>query len=105
MAETEKDEDLRILSEQEINEKLKEFQGWTYKDNKISKEFKFNRFVDGVVFIVRLAGFCDSIDHHPDIHIYYKKILFELQRFSVGQKVTLRDFTVARKIEELYGDR
>jgi 4a-hydroxytetrahydrobiopterin dehydratase len=100
MAET--DKDLRILSEQEIIERLKDFPGWNYKDNKISKEFKFDSFMRGVNLIVKLASFCDAIDHHPDIHIFYRKILFELQRFSVGGKVTERDFIVAKKIEELY---
>lgn len=96
------DKDLRELSEKEIKEKLKDFLGWEYRDNKISKEFVFKSFSDGVDFINKLAPFCNKIDHHPDIHIYYKKILFELTRFSTGGRVTQRDFTVASKIEQLY---
>ena len=97
------DQDLIVLSNEEIKVRLKNFIGWNYSSNKISKEFIFKEFREGVNFIVKLAPFCDSIDHHPDIHIFYKKILFELQRFSVGGKVTERDFKVASKIEELYG--
>lgn len=97
-------EDLKILTNQEIKTKLKNFPGWNFHDNKISKEFQFNTFDDGINFIAKLAPFCNSIDHHPDIHIYYTKIIFELQRFSVGGKVTERDFTIAKKIENLYRD-
>jgi len=96
------DEDLRLLSKEEIEGKLKEFPGWDYHDDKISKQFEFKSFNDAVEFINKLAPFCNRIDHHPDIHIYYKKILFDLQRFSVGGKVTNRDFTVAKEIERLY---
>ena len=95
-------DDLKILNIVEITTKLQDFPGWIYKDGKISKEFKFATFMDGIKLIDELAIFCDKIDHHPDISIRYTKIKFDLQRFSVGQKVTLRDFTVAKKIEDLY---
>ncbi len=96
------EEDLKILSEEEIKEKLNDFPGWKYHDNKITKEFVFESFDKAVEFVNKLAPFCNRIDHHPDIHIYYKKIVFDLQRFSVGGKVTPRDFTVASEIERLF---
>jgi 4a-hydroxytetrahydrobiopterin dehydratase len=98
------DEDIRVLSGSEIQDKLKDFPGWNYHDDKISKQFEFRSFNNVVEFINKLAPFCNRIDHHPDIHIYYKKILFDLQRFSVGGKVTDRDFTVAKEIERLYSE-
>jgi 4a-hydroxytetrahydrobiopterin dehydratase len=99
------DDDLRTFSEPEIVEKLTNFPGWRYHDDKISKEFQFDSFSDVVEFINKLAPFCDKIDHHPDIHIYYKKVIFDLQRFSVGGKITPRDFTVASEIERLFNER
>lgn len=99
------DEDLRILNSDEIAQKLKDFPGWEYHDDKISKEFTFGSFNEAVDLVVKLAPFCNKIDHHPDIHIYYKKIVFDLTRFSVGGKVTPRDFTVASEIERLYSSK
>jgi 4a-hydroxytetrahydrobiopterin dehydratase len=99
------DEDLRILNSDEIVQKLKDFPGWNYHDDKISKEFTFGSFNEAVDLVVKLAPFCNKIDHHPDIHIYYKKIVFDLTRFSVGGKVTPRDFTVASEIERLYSSK
>ncbi|KKR56937.1 MAG: hypothetical protein UU02_C0027G0007, partial [Candidatus Woesebacteria bacterium GW2011_GWA1_40_43] len=32
------EEDLRILTEDEIEKKLKDFPGWEYRDNKITKK-------------------------------------------------------------------
>ena len=96
------DEDLKILTAAEVRAKLKDFSGWVYLNDKISKEFKFDSFKAGLNLVNKLAPFCDKIDHHPDIHIYYKKIVFELQRFSVGGKVTPRDIIVAAEIERLY---
>ncbi len=96
----------KVLSEAEIEEKIKELpSGWKYKDNSISKEFIFDSISQGVVLLDKLIPFCDKIDHHPDIHIYYKKFIFELTRYSVGDKVTERDFLVAKEIERLYSQR
>ncbi len=94
--------EVKILTEEEIGEKIKSFPGWEYKNNKISKEFKFRDFMDSLDFVNRLAPFCEKLDHHPDIHIFYNRILFELQRFDAGGKVTNNDFMVAEEIERLY---
>lgn len=102
-----------ILSTKEIKETLKQFPGWKYVVNppsrkasvgqgKISKEFKFADFMGSLNFVKKLASYCEKIDHHPDIHIFYNKVLFELQRFDVGGKVTDKDFMVALQIENLY---
>jgi len=96
--------DIRVLTTPEILEKLKDFSGWSYADNKLKKEFKFPSFALVVSFLDDLGPFCDRIDHHPDIHIFYTRVVFELQRFSVGGKVTERDFTVAKEIERLYSE-
>ncbi len=94
--------DKNILTEGEINERLGSLPGWTYGDDKIRKEFKFKDFMAVVDFINKLAPYCEQVDHHPDIHIFYNKVLFELQRFDIGGKVTERDFTVASHIETLF---
>ncbi len=93
------DKDLIPLSETEIISRLKSFPDWKYESNKIIKTFEFASFTDAVHFIDGLVDFCNSLDHHPDIFISFKKVRFELTRFSVGGKVTARDFTVAQKIE------
>jgi 4a-hydroxytetrahydrobiopterin dehydratase len=96
------DKDLMPLNEREVLERIINLRGWTYSDNKIFKEFKFGSFSAVVDFIRKLAVFCNKIDHHPDIHIYYTKVIFEIQSVGVGGKVTDRDFTVAEEIERLY---
>lgn len=96
----------KILAELEIQERLKKLPaGWQYQNNKIAKSFVFDSILQGIQMLNVLIPFCDEIDHHPDIHIYYKKFVFELSRFSVGGKVTDRDFIVAGKIEELFREK
>lgn len=96
----------KILTEQEINTALRDdLPGWTFANDKISKQFNFNDFMDSLGFVNQLAPYFESMDHHPDTHILYSKILFELQRFDIGGKVTDRDIAVAKEIDRQYGIR
>src|SRR3989344_4804020 len=97
--------DIKILTQEEIQQELLHLEGWVYNNDKISKEFKCNDFMDSLNFVNKLAPYCEQIDHHPDVHIFYSKVLFELQRFDVGGKVTDKDFIVAQEIERLYKER
>jgi 4a-hydroxytetrahydrobiopterin dehydratase len=94
------DRDLLPLGKEEVKKQIKTLKGWEYKDNKISKTFQFADFTNAVKFVDGLVNFCNKIDHHPDIFISYSKVKFELTRFDIGGKVTKRDLTVAKKIEE-----
>lgn len=94
--------DIKILSPEEIKQALKNIPGWSYADDKIRKEFKFNDFMDSLGFINKLAPIFEANDHHPDTHIMYSKVLFELQRFDVGGKVTDIDIKTAQIINQQY---
>jgi len=93
---------IKILSDKEIEIKLKTLPGWVRKDNKITKEFELENFLNVVHFINDLAPFFEENDHHPDMHISYKKIQFELTRYDIGGKITDKDFLIATEIEQQY---
>lgn len=76
--------------------------GWVLKEDakSISKEFKFQDFVESVDFIDRVADIAEEEGHHPDIHIFYNKVLLELSTHSIGG-LSENDFIVATKINNL----
>lgn len=90
---------IKILSDKEIEIKLKELPGWVREDNKITKEFELENFLKVIMLINDLAPFFEENDHHPDMHISYKKIRFDLTRYDIGGKITEKDFLVATEIE------
>ena len=94
-----------ILTPEEVKAELLKLPGWKYGDNKIFKRFKFKDFLDSLGFVNSLAPYFESMDHHPDVHIMYSDILFELQRFDVGGQVTDRDIAEAHEIESRYKNR
>ena len=91
------------LSPDEINARLKSLPGWQYKDNAISKMFRFKEFMDGIRFINRVAEIAETADHHPDININYTRITFNCSTHSEGG-VTEKDFVLATNIEKAFAE-
>ena len=90
------------LNPQEVEIVLQRLPGWSVEDARITKEFEFKDFIDSVSFINRLVPYLEQKDHHPDVHIFYNRIRFELSRYDIGGKITDRDVEVAKLIEHHY---
>lgn len=74
---------------------------WEVVDNKkIKKEFKFKNFLEAIEFLNKIAKIAEQENHHPDIHIYYNRVLVELWTHEIGG-LSENDFILAAKIDEL----
>jgi 4a-hydroxytetrahydrobiopterin dehydratase len=92
------------LSAEQITEKLKALPGWEYKNNAISKMFKFKEFMSGIEFVNKVAEIAEAADHHPDITINYTRVTFSCSTHDAGG-VTEKDFKLANNIEIAFKDR
>lgn len=88
------------LSDSEIIKRLSKLPNWKYEKNKLVKEYKFSTFAESVSFVKLLQPVADGMNHHPDICIYYNRVLVELTTHDAGG-VTDLDFLLAEKLEEL----
>ena len=91
-----------VLSEEEIQIVLERLPGWSVDNGQLTKEFLFKDFIDSLSFVNRLVPFFESKDHHPDVHILYNRIRFDLPRHDIGGKITTLDGEVAKHIEHQY---
>jgi len=89
------------LTDAEVTEKLKSLSGWQFKDNAISKLYRFKEFMEGIGFINRVAEMAEKADHHPDIHVNYTRVTFTCSTHSDGG-VTAKDFALAEQIERAF---
>lgn len=94
-----------VLTPKELKRVLPRLGGWKLKDNKLVRMFEFQDFVHSLSFINSLVVYFETVDHHPDVHIAYGEVTFELTRYDVGGKVTDRDVEVAKKISSTYQTR
>ena len=75
-------------------------ENWQEIDGKLTRTFEFPDFGAAMVFVNKVADAAEEADHHPDIHISYKKVTLELTTHSAGE-ITDKDHELAKKINEL----
>jgi len=92
---------MKLLSSEEIKEKLETLNGWFYIDGSIAKEFKLKSFADAVAFLVKVGFEAEKLDHHPDLLLHsWNKLKITLSTHSEGG-VTENDFNLAQTIDTI----
>ena len=88
------------LTREEAEKYLAEVSGWTLDEKtlKISKEYKFKDFIGAINFVDKISEIAEGEGHHPDIHIFYNKVLLELSTHAIGG-LSENDFILAAKID------
>ncbi len=88
------------LTKEEIPEYLKELKTeWdVIDDKKISKTFKFKNFREALDFANKVGEIAEEDQHHPDLHVYYGKVVIDLSTHAIGG-LSENDFIVASKVE------
>jgi 4a-hydroxytetrahydrobiopterin dehydratase len=82
------------LSDKEVAELLVGHEDWERKGDAIVKTFTFPKFGDAIAYVTRLAFDAESMDHHPDLQISYRKVTVTWSTHSAGG-LTAKDFTGA----------
>lgn len=67
-------------------------------DKKLTREFKFKDFKEAMAFINKVAEIAEAENHHPDIHLFYNLVRFELNTHAIGG-LSENDFILAAKID------
>ena len=89
------------LNDSEIQESLSELSGWRIENGKLHKSFQFDSFVDAFGFMTKSALVAEAMNHHPDIFMHsWNKVKISISTHDKGG-VTLKDFDLANKIQEL----
>ena len=91
-----------LLSKEDIRERAKKMEGWTYQENALHKKYTFESFLPGIQFVNKIAEAAENAGHHPDITINYNVVGISLSTHSAGG-VTEKDFDLAGRIDQIRG--
>lgn len=72
---------------------------WTEADNKLSRTFEFDNFVEAFGFMTQVAIIAEKMDHHPNWSNVYNKVTIELTTHDAGNVVTDNDRNLAKAID------
>ncbi|MFB6262531.1 MAG: 4a-hydroxytetrahydrobiopterin dehydratase [Bradymonadaceae bacterium] len=86
------------LSDDEIESRLAELDGWTREGDTIERSLTFDGFTEAIDFINRIAEHADQADHHPEIFNVYNEVELTLTTHDAGG-LTERDFDLAEAID------
>ncbi|MFW6184547.1 MAG: 4a-hydroxytetrahydrobiopterin dehydratase [Chloroflexota bacterium] len=94
-------EDLRVYTNEEIEEKLSsELPGWYLEDGWIRRYYKTDGWQATMMLVNTIGYLAEAAYHHPDLAVSWAKVWVKLQTHSAGG-VTDKDFELAKKIESV----
>jgi 4a-hydroxytetrahydrobiopterin dehydratase len=88
------------LSDEEIEERLAELEGWERVGDAIRRRFRLDDFKTSVDFVNRLTPEAEDMNHHPDLEISWDEVTVTITSHSEGG-LTANDFELARRIEQV----
>jgi 4a-hydroxytetrahydrobiopterin dehydratase len=91
---------MKPFTELQILSRLKDMEGWEYKENAIHTLFEFDNFKDAFSMMTRIAFEVEKLNHHPDWSNVYSTLQISLSTHDAGG-VTEKDFQLAKMINAL----
>ena len=75
---------------------------WDEVDGALTREFRFESFVDAFAFMTQVAFIAEDMGHHPEWSNVYDRVSIRLTTHDVGNSVTDLDRTMAARIDAVH---
>ena len=89
------DDQLQALGEQ--------LPAWQAGDGRLVRDVEAPTFPAAIEWVVLIAEAAESMDHHPDIDIRWRRLHLELSTHSAGGRITDLDVALAKRIDAIVG--
>ncbi|HEX2387523.1 MAG TPA: 4a-hydroxytetrahydrobiopterin dehydratase [Solirubrobacterales bacterium] len=89
-----------LLSDEEIDRRLRDLEGWEREGDAIARSFDRGDFVGSVRFVDAIVEPAEEMGHHPDLEISWATVTIRISSHSEGG-LTAADFELAARIDAL----
>jgi len=89
-----------LLSDEEIEARLAELDGWAREGDTVTKTFDRGDFVGSVEFVRALVEPAEEMGHHPDLTLSWSEVKISITNHAAGG-LTAADFELAGRIDAL----
>jgi 4a-hydroxytetrahydrobiopterin dehydratase len=89
------------LTEAEIHERLPALKGWQVDNMQLTRTYAMDTYLAGIAFAAAVGTVCEGLDHHPDIHIGWRRVTVSFTTHDTGNTLTEFDFMAARAVDAL----
>ena len=88
------------LNDVELAAAVQSLPGWSVKDGKLHREYRFPDFVHAFGFMATAAIAIEAMEHHPEWSNVWNRVTVDLTTHDSGG-ITAKDILLAGKLEEL----
>ncbi len=89
---------MKKLDDAEIKAMVEKMAGWSVKDGKLHREYKFADFPHAFGMMATAAPAIEKMDHHPEWSNVYNRVTVDLSTHDAGG-ITQKDFDLATLLE------
>ena len=93
----------QLLEADDVERLLAELHGWARSGDSITRTVKAPDFLTGIQIVTLVARVAEDMDHHPDIDIRWRTVVFVLSTHSAGG-ITQLDIDLAGRINEIVSE-
>lgn len=76
---------------------------WIVEDGRLVRDVEAPTFPVAIEWVVLIAEAAESLDHHPDIDIRWRRLHLVLSTHSAGGRITELDVALAERIDRIVG--
>ena len=91
-----------VASADELDSFLASSPGWESDGDALVRRATAPTFAAGIQWVATVAEVAERMDHHPDIDIRWRTVVFRLSTHDAGG-ITVLDFALAREIDGIVG--
>lgn len=91
---------MKKMTDAEITTALPKLSGWTLKDGKLHREYKFPDFQRAMNFMQSAVAGIEKMNHHPEWANVYNRVTVDLNTHDAGG-ITAKDFELGELLEAL----
>lgn len=93
---------LKVLTDEEVKTLHEDLHtNWKIQDAGLEREFVFKGYLKTMSFVNAVAWVAQNQMHHPDMQVSFNKAFVRITTHDAGNKLTEKDFLLARSIDEL----
>ena len=92
----------RVATADDLDSFLASSPAWELADGALVRRATAPTFAAGIQWVAQVAEVADRMDHHPDIDIRWRTVVFRLSTHDVGG-ITVLDFALAREVDGILG--
>lgn len=87
-----------LLSDEEVGKALGRLQEWRREEGALVREVELESFSQAIQVVNRVAEIAENDNHHPDIDIRWRTLVFRCSTHSEGG-ITASDSSLAEEID------